>query len=69
MDEVEDFQIAYGVDIDGNSEINRLTPPDPVTDPETKRKIIGATFIDIFYAEAKKVEPSVLLNTPWSVAA
>jgi len=28
---------------------------DGVTDPEKKRKIIGATFIDVFEAEAKKV--------------
>ncbi|MFN4355813.1 glutamine-hydrolyzing GMP synthase [Parvibaculum sp.] len=28
---------------------------DGVTDPEQKRKIIGATFIDVFEAEAKKV--------------
>ena len=28
---------------------------DGVTDPERKRKIIGATFIDVFEAEAKKV--------------
>ncbi|MCP1335622.1 glutamine-hydrolyzing GMP synthase [Futiania mangrovi] len=28
---------------------------DGVSDPETKRKIIGATFIDVFEAEAKKI--------------
>ena len=32
-----------------------LTRLDGVTDPEQKRKIIGATFIDVFDAEAKKV--------------
>ena len=32
-----------------------LSRLDRVTDPEQKRKIIGATFIDVFDAEAKKV--------------
>ncbi|MEI8396703.1 MAG: glutamine-hydrolyzing GMP synthase [Rhodospirillaceae bacterium] len=32
-----------------------------VTDPERKRKIIGATFIDIFDAEAKKIEGAEFL--------
>jgi GMP synthase (glutamine-hydrolysing) len=32
-----------------------LTKLDGVTDPEQKRKIIGATFIDVFEEEAKKV--------------
>jgi GMP synthase (glutamine-hydrolysing) len=34
---------------------------DGVTDPERKRKIIGATFIDVFEAEAKKVEDARFL--------
>jgi prepilin-type N-terminal cleavage/methylation domain-containing protein len=33
-DDVEDMQIAYGVDIDNNSEINRLIAQNPPTDPE-----------------------------------
>jgi GMP synthase (glutamine-hydrolysing) len=32
-----------------------LTKLDGVTDPETKRKIIGATFIDVFEEEASKI--------------
>ena len=32
-----------------------LTKLDGVTDPETKRKIIGATFIDVFEEEANKI--------------
>ena len=32
---------------------------DGVTDPETKRKIIGNTFIDVFQAEAKKIDGKV----------
>ncbi len=32
-----------------------LTRLEGVTDPETKRKLIGATFIEVFEAEAKKV--------------
>jgi GMP synthase (glutamine-hydrolysing) len=34
---------------------------DGITDPERKRKIIGATFIDVFEAEAKKVEDARFL--------
>ena len=41
-DDVEDMQIAYGVDIDGNSEINRLIPPDPLTDPELNVSFVPA---------------------------
>jgi GMP synthase (glutamine-hydrolysing) len=33
----------------------RSNEAEGVTDPETKRKIIGATFIDVFETEAKKV--------------
>jgi GMP synthase (glutamine-hydrolysing) len=32
-----------------------LSKLDGITDPEQKRKIIGATFIDVFDAEAKKI--------------
>ena len=38
-----------------------LTKLDGVTDPEKKRKIIGATFIDIFEAEAKKIGGAAFL--------
>ncbi|HEX7776360.1 MAG TPA: glutamine-hydrolyzing GMP synthase [Parvibaculum sp.] len=34
---------------------------DGVTDPEKKRKIIGATFIDVFEAEAKKIGGAAFL--------
>lgn len=34
-----------------------------VTEPETKRKIIGGTFIDLFEAEAKRIEKEAE-NTP-----
>jgi Type IV Pilus-assembly protein W len=34
-DDVEDMQVAYGVDTDGNNAINRLVANVPVTDPDT----------------------------------
>ena len=42
------------IDIDASEQF--LSRLDGVSDPETKRKIIGATFIDIFEAEAKRIE-------------
>jgi hypothetical protein len=33
-DDVEDMQIAYGVDIDGNGQINRTAAPSPTTDAD-----------------------------------
>ncbi len=39
-----------------------LTALDGVTDPEKKRKIIGKIFIDVFDAEAKKVEGAEFLG-------
>jgi GMP synthase (glutamine-hydrolysing) len=35
------------------------------TDPEAKRKIIGKGFIDVFQAEAKKLQSSKAKNTKW----
>ncbi|MGH9368206.1 MAG: PilW family protein, partial [Thermoanaerobaculia bacterium] len=33
-DDVEDMQVAYGVDLDGDNRINRFSPPGPPADPD-----------------------------------
>ncbi len=33
-DDVEDMQVAYGVDVDGDNRINRFSPPGPPDDPD-----------------------------------
>jgi len=54
----ETFGRAFGMDLRvaraGDLFLERLAG---VTDPERKRKIIGATFIDVFSEEARKLDP------------
>ncbi|MBT7527031.1 MAG: glutamine-hydrolyzing GMP synthase, partial [Rhodospirillales bacterium] len=55
-DVVKAFRDSYNIPLVHNDAtdlfLDKLTG---VTDPEQKRKIIGATFIDVFEAEAKKI--------------
>ncbi|MDM8549622.1 glutamine-hydrolyzing GMP synthase [Desulfobacterales bacterium HSG2] len=44
-----------------NAEDQFLTPLAGVTDPEKKRKIIGKVFMDVFEAEAQKIEDAEFL--------
>ncbi len=46
-----------------NAEERFLSKLAGVTDPETKRKIIGKEFVEVFNEEAKKIEDRTLYNT------
>ncbi len=65
--EKENLEISLTANLDMNIKFVDarkmfLTALDGVTDPETKRKIIGNLFIDVFDAEAKKIEGAQFLG-------
>ena len=51
-----------------NAEERFLTKLAGVTDPETKRKIIGKEFVEVFNEEAKKIEGAEFFSTGYNLS-
>ncbi|MEK9613082.1 MAG: glutamine-hydrolyzing GMP synthase [Flavobacteriaceae bacterium] len=63
FDQVLDQYSGMGLNVKGvDASDHFLDALQGVSDPETKRKIIGKTFIDVFDAEAQKVEGAAWLG-------